>query len=158
MILPLASTQQTFVLVKTSFVSVFRRRLDQDQYIPLDHMSSEDVLIKTNIFVLVIRLEDVLKVSWRRKGNIFVLGKTSSRSIIKYTIRSNHQRCSVKKSVLRNFAKFTGNVWTGFYMIGTSVVKELYKQIINPFLVNIFIFISPWNIKKTETFRYFQAV
>ena len=57
--------------------------------------------------------------------------------------RSNHQRCSVKKSVLRNFAKFTGNVWTGFYMIGTSVVKELYKQIINPFLVNIFIFISP---------------
>ena len=31
-------SQQTFVLVKTSW-----RRLDQDQHIPLDHKSSEDV-------------------------------------------------------------------------------------------------------------------
>ena len=28
--------------------------------------------------------------------------------IIQMTTRSNHQRCSVRKSVLRNFAKFTG--------------------------------------------------
>ena len=27
---------------------------------------------------------------------------------IQMTIRSSHQRCSVRKGVLRNFAKFTG--------------------------------------------------
>ena len=35
-------TQQTFVL-KTSFVFVFRRRLDQDEYVRLSLTSSEDV-------------------------------------------------------------------------------------------------------------------
>ena len=43
---------------KTSFVFVFRRRL-------------EDVLVKTNIFVLVIRLQDVFKTSSRNIHNIF---------------------------------------------------------------------------------------
>ena len=42
------SSQQTFVLMKTSFVFVFKRRL-------------QDVLIKTNIFVFAICLQDVLK-------------------------------------------------------------------------------------------------
>ena len=36
-------SQQTFVLMKTSFVFVFRRRLHQDEYIRLNHSSSEDV-------------------------------------------------------------------------------------------------------------------
>ena len=51
----LRASQQTFVLIKTSFVFVFRRRL-------------EDVLIKTNMFALALRLQDVLV-----KTNIFVL-------------------------------------------------------------------------------------
>ena len=46
--------------LKTSFVFIFRRRL-------------EDALIKTNIFTLVIRLQDVFKTCSRR------LPKTSSR-------------------------------------------------------------------------------
>ena len=37
------------------------RRLDQDEYIRLSLTSSEDVLVKTNIFVLAIRLQDVFK-------------------------------------------------------------------------------------------------
>ena len=47
------ATQQTFVLMKTSFVFVFRRRL-------------EDVLIKTNIFALPLRLQDVFMTFSRR--------------------------------------------------------------------------------------------
>ena len=37
------------------------RCLDQDEYSRLMHTSSEDVLIKTNIFVLAIRLQDIFK-------------------------------------------------------------------------------------------------
>ena len=43
-------------VLKTSFVFVFRRRLDQDEYVRLSPTSSEDVLVKTNIFVLAISL------------------------------------------------------------------------------------------------------
>ena len=37
------SSQQTVVLMKTSFDFVFRRRLDQDEYVALSLTSSEDV-------------------------------------------------------------------------------------------------------------------
>ena len=37
----------------------------------------------------------------------FLIAKLLSHDLLKE--RSSHQRCSVKKSVLRNFAKFTGN-------------------------------------------------
>ena len=52
------------------------RRLYQDEYIPLTHMSSEDVFkIKTNIPVLAIRLQDVFiclqDVLPRRLQNVF---------------------------------------------------------------------------------------
>ena len=50
-------------VLKTSLVFVFRRRL-------------QDVFIKINIFVLVIRLQDVFKTYSRRPQDIF---KTSSR-------------------------------------------------------------------------------
>ena len=69
------STQQSFVLMKTPFVFVFRRRLHQDEFVRLSLASSEDVLVKTNIFVLAIRLQDVFKTSSRR------LAKTSSRHL-----------------------------------------------------------------------------
>ena len=49
------------------------RRFNQDEYIRLSHASSEDilrrlkyVLVKTNIFVLIIRLQDVFKKFSRR--------------------------------------------------------------------------------------------
>ena len=51
-------------------VFVFRRRLDQDDYVHLSLMSSEDVLVKTNIFVLAIRLQDVFKTSSRHLQDV----------------------------------------------------------------------------------------
>ena len=42
------------------------RRLDQDEYIGLSYMSSEDVFIKTNTFVLAIPLQDTFKTFSRR--------------------------------------------------------------------------------------------
>ena len=69
-------------VLKTSFVFVFRKHLVQDEYIHLSHTSSEarrlqDVLFKTNIFVLAIRLQDVFKTFLRR------LPKMSSRRLAK---------------------------------------------------------------------------
>ena len=77
---------QTYILMKTSWrrledvfclrlQKTYSRRLDQDEYIRLSHTSSEDVLVKTNIFVLAIRLQDVFKTFSRR------LPKTSSRHL-----------------------------------------------------------------------------
>ena len=74
-------TQQTFVLMKTSWrrlEDVFRlhlqktsaRRLDQDEYIRLTRLQKTSLrrLVKTNIFVLVIRFQDVFNTSSRRFG------------------------------------------------------------------------------------------
>ena len=69
--------------MKTSFAFVFRRRLqdairrlDQGEQIGLSHTSPEDIF-KTNIFVLIKRLQNVLP---RRLQNIF---KTSCKSVFK---------------------------------------------------------------------------
>ena len=89
-------------VLKTSFAFVFRRRLDQDEYIRFSLTSSEavfktssrrlgqdqyirpghtssrrlqDVLVKTNIFALAIHLQDVFKTSFK---NVF---KTSSKRL-----------------------------------------------------------------------------
>ena len=76
------SFQQTFVLIKTFYVFVFRKRL-QDVfktswlwriYSPYSYVFRrrlQDVLITTNIFVLVIRLQDSFKTFWRRLQEIF---------------------------------------------------------------------------------------
>ena len=74
-------------VLKTSFVFVFRRRLDQDQYIRLGHRSSrrlQDVFKASSRFlqdVLPRRLQDVFKTSCK---NVF---KTSSRSLAKMSSR-----------------------------------------------------------------------
>ena len=65
-------------LSSSSLEDVFKtssRLLDQDEYVRLSLTSSEDVWVKTNIFVLAIRLQDVFKTSCR---NVF---KTSSRRL-----------------------------------------------------------------------------
>ena len=99
-VLPVTTSQQTFILMKTSWrriEDVFclclqktsSRHLDQDEHIRLSHASSrrrQDVLVKTNIFVLVTRLQDVFKrfsrrlldVSEKRLQDIF---KKNSRKI-----------------------------------------------------------------------------
>ena len=63
--------------------------LDQDKYIHLTHTSSrrlQDVLIKTNVIVLIICLQDVFKTSSRSFQDVFKMScknffKTSSRSL-----------------------------------------------------------------------------
>ena len=63
-------------LVASSSEDVFKtssRHLDQGKYIGVSYTSSEDVLIKTNIFVFAMCFQDVLKTSTRR------LARTSSR-------------------------------------------------------------------------------
>ena len=75
-------------VLKTSFAFVFRRRL-QDEYIRISNTSSEDVLVKTNIFVLAIRFQDVLQ---KLLQDVFKtpsrrLAKTSSRPLAKISSR-----------------------------------------------------------------------
>ena len=93
-------TQQTFLLMKTSWrrlKDVFRLRLQKTSsrrlqdvlmkmnifllIIRLQKTSSrrlQDILVKTNIFVLAIRLQDVFKTFSRRLQDVF---KTSSRRL-----------------------------------------------------------------------------
>ena len=68
-------------------------RLDEDVlkmcWRRLSSSSSEDVLIKTNIFALVIRLQDVFKTSWSRPiyWSWLYVFKTSSRRLVKTSSR-----------------------------------------------------------------------
>ena len=75
------------VVLKTSFVFVFRRRLDQDEYVRLSLTSSEDVF-KTSSRHLsqdqYIRLDHT---SSRRLQDVF---KTSSRRLAKISSRRLH--------------------------------------------------------------------
>ena len=85
------------------------RRLDQDKYIRLSHSSSEDVLFKTNMLALLIRLQYVFKTYGfktysRRLKNVF---KTSSRRLAK-TSPQNIFKASCKnvlKTYWRRLAK-----------------------------------------------------
>ena len=68
-------------VLKMSFVFVFNRRLDQEHICP-SHTSSEDVLVRTNIFVLAIRLQDFFKTFSRSFQDVFKTScKTSSRHL-----------------------------------------------------------------------------
>ena len=69
-------TQQTFVLMKTSFV--FRRRLDQDEYVRLSLTSSEDVFKTSWSRPIYLSWPYVFITSSRRLQNVF---KTSSRRL-----------------------------------------------------------------------------
>ena len=78
-------------VIRTFYIFVFRRRLDQDEYFHLTHTSSrcpQDILIKTNIFVLVIRLQDVFKTFSRFLQDVFKtcwqdVFKTSCKNVFK---------------------------------------------------------------------------
>ena len=64
-------------VLKTSFVFVFRRRLQTNMFAVA--LRLQDVLVKTNIFVLAIRLQDVFKTFSRRLQDVL---KTSSRHLL----------------------------------------------------------------------------
>ena len=96
------------------------RRLDQDEYIHLSNTSSrrlQDVLVKTNIFVLAIRLQDVFKTFSRRLQDIFKtfskrLAETSSRRFAKTFSRRLQD---VFKTPSRPLAKIFQDVFKTYY-------------------------------------------
>ena len=63
-------------VLKTSFVFVFRRRLDQDEYVRLSLMSSEDVFKTSSRILGHTSSRSLAKMSSRRFEDVF---KTSSR-------------------------------------------------------------------------------
>ena len=68
-------------VLKTSFAFVFRRRLDQDEYVRLSFMSSEDVFktfSRRLQDVLQKRLQDIFKTSSRHLQDVL---KTSSKRL-----------------------------------------------------------------------------
>ena len=133
--MPYEYSQQTFVLMKTSWrrlEGVFRlrlqktssRRLDQDEYIRLSHTSSEDVF-KTSSrrlgqdqyirlgYTSSRRLQDVFKTSSRR------LAKTSSRHL-QDVLKTYHQ---VKLFLLTS-------LWEVFTMFVRRTAKTVvYRRI-----------------------------
>ena len=86
--------------------STSSRRLDQDEYIRLNHTSSEDVFIKINIFVLVIRLQDVLKTSSRRLQDVL---KTSSKRL---------------QDVLKTSSRHLQDVFKTYYQVKLFLVTQ----------------------------------
>ena len=54
---------------------------------------------------------------------------------IQMTTRSSHQRCSVRKGVLRNFAKFTGKHLCQVLFYNWLIVREKTLQIILKFVL-----------------------
>ena len=96
------------------------RRLDQDEYIHLSNTSSrrlQDVLVKTNIFVLAIRLQDVFKTFSRRLQDIFKtfskrLAKTSSR---RFANTFSRRLQDVFKTPSRPLAKIFQDVFKTYY-------------------------------------------
>ena len=78
------SPSKTFVLMKMSFVFVFRRRLDQDEYIRVIHIFSEDQDQYISLGLTSSRrLQDVFKTFPRRLLLLFTtpFAKTSSRHL-----------------------------------------------------------------------------
>ena len=97
------NSQQTFIL-KTSFVFIFRRRLDQDKYVRLSLTSSEDVFkcLGQGQYIRLghtssRRLQDVFKTSSRR------LAKTSSRHLQDVFKTSSRRFENVFKTSSRRF-------------------------------------------------------
>ena len=99
--------KQTFVLMKTSFVFAFRRCL-------------QDVLIKTNIFVMVIRLQDVFKTFPRRLQDVF---KTSCQNVIKTSSRCLQD---VFKTISRRFQDVFK---TSSRRLAKTFIKTLCKNV-----------------------------
>ena len=129
-------TQQIFVLIKTLKTllrsllfspskDVFKtslRRLDQDEYIRLKsyvfRRSLQDVLIKTNIFVLAIHLEDIFKTSLRCLTKTFsrrfpIVFKTSCKRVFKTSSRCLQDVSKTSSRRLQDIFKTFSRVSSG---------------------------------------------
>ena len=105
-------------VLKTSFVVVFRRRLDQDEYVRpsqrLQNTSSrrlQGVLIKTNIFVLAIRLKGVFKTSSRRLQDVLPR-------------RLQH----VLKTSSRHFQDIFKTSWQDIFKTSSKLLQDVFQK------------------------------
>ena len=88
------------------------RSLDQEEYVSLTHTSSEDVLIKSNIIVLFIRLQDVFRTSCK------IVFKTSSRRLI-FKTSSRHIQDVFKAFCKDIFKTFSSRIIKLNCLVGT---------------------------------------
>ena len=66
------------------------------------------------------------------------------------TDRSSHRRCSVRKGVLRNFAKFTGKYLCQSLILKKVAGLRLYVWSQNAILLNVYYRIYVWWTKKAS--------
>ena len=126
------AAQQTFVLMKTFFVFVFRRRL-------------QDVLIKTNMFAFDLRLQDVFKTSWSRPmySSWLYAFKTSSRrfqDVFKTSSRHLEKRLQdIFKTSSRHFedVKMSSRRLTKISLRRFQDVSSSLTVLVNTFLRSI---------------------
>ena len=100
-------------VLKTSFVFVFRRRL-------------QDVLVKTNIFVLAIWLQDVFKTYLRRFQDVF---KTSYQDVFKTFSRRlqnvlQKRLQDIFKDVLQRYLQ---DVFKTYYQVKLFLLTHLWE-------------------------------
>ena len=126
------TSQQTFVL-KTSFVFVFRRRLDQDEYVRLSLTSSEDVFKTSWPGPIYTSWPYIFKTSSRRYQDIF---KTSCKNILKTSstrlldilkTSSKHLQESVFKTSSRRLENVFKTSSRGFEDVFKTSCKDLFK-------------------------------
>ena len=118
-------------LSSSSSKDVFKtssRRLDEDEYILINHTSSKDVLVKTYIFVLYIRLQDVFKTFSRRLQDV---SKTYSRRLFKMSSRRPQNvfktsRKYVFKTSSRRFEDVSSS-WTVFVNKSLRSIQHVCK-------------------------------
>ena len=109
-IITLVHSQQIFVSMKTSFVFVFRRRLDQDEYFRLSLTSSEDVF----------------KTSSRRLGQdqYIRLGHTYSRRLQDVLNRSCQD---VFKTSRKNFFRTSSKRLQDVFKTSSRHLQDVFK-------------------------------
>ena len=103
-------TYQTFVLMKTSW-----RRLPSS--------SSEDVLVKTNIFVLAIRLQDVFRTSCHNKTSCKNVFKTSSRRL--QDVLKTSSRCL--QDLLQRYLKDVFKTYRQIKLFFLISLRDVFK-------------------------------
>ena len=147
-------------LSSSSLKDVFKtslRRLDQDEYVRLSltssedvfKTSSEDVLVKTNIFVLAIRLQassrrfqDVFKTSSRRFQDVF---KTSCKKVFKTSSRrpqdvlktSSKRLQNVFKTSWKTFSRHLQDVFKTYHQVKLFLLTRLWEAF-DTFLIRSF--------------------
>ena len=116
------------------FFKTSSRRLDQDEYVRLSLTSSEDVLVKTNIFVLVICLLDVFKTSSRRLQDVF---KTSSRplqGVFKTSSRRFEDVFKMSSRHLQDFLqRYLQDVFKAYHQVNLFYLTRP-REVFNTFL------------------------